>query len=69
MTRSQSAYLRAVKAALSKMGKADRFNATRAIAMYDAWVKAPAAAAQLADLPKLAPVSVEEAGCLLASVS
>lgn len=53
MTRSETAYLRAVKAALTKMGKADIFTTRlgvqrRALELYDAWVKAPAAAAQLA---------------------
>ena len=48
MSRSQAAYFRAVKAALAKLGKADRFDAVRAMSLYDAWVKAPAAAKQLA---------------------
>lgn len=47
MSRSQAAYLRAVKAALARMGKPECFNETRILELYDSWVKASQAAAIL----------------------
>ena len=48
MNRNQAAYLRAVRAALAKMGKPERFDANRAIKFYDRWLTATQAAASLA---------------------
>ena len=70
MTRSQSAYLRAIKAALTNRGKIEKFDAGLALELYDLWVKAPEAAAILADKKaKLLPVTIKQAGQLLANAS
>ena len=50
MTRSQAAYHRSVKSRLSKMGAADKFDASRVDQLFDQW-KTPAQAAAVLAAP------------------